>query len=100
MPRPLAISTSVSWKPKRNKSDAVIKTKSVFSPIDKRGHGFRILVTRIRSRGQPKSRYDEWMASLVSTEELLESFRRGDENWSTFARQYRRELFDSSIAFD
>ncbi len=77
----------------------MIKTKSVHSAID-REDGLRILVTRYRGRGMPKSRYHEWMASLGPSETLLKSFRGGNVTWAEFARRYRRELFDSSIAFD
>ena len=78
----------------------MIKTKSVYAAIDRRDDGLRILVTRIRGRGLPKSRYHEWMANLAPSERLLSTYRRGDVSWSAFARLYRQELFASSMGFD
>jgi uncharacterized protein YeaO (DUF488 family) len=75
----------------------MIKTKSVYTPIDRKKDGLRILVTRIRGRGLKKSRYHEWMANLGPSEKLLKG---GADNWAEFRRRYRRELFGSSIAFD
>jgi uncharacterized protein YeaO (DUF488 family) len=78
----------------------MIKTKSVHSAIHHQEDGLRILATRYRGRGMLKSRYDEWMASLGPSEQLLKSFRVGDVTWLEFRRRYRRELFDSSSDFD
>ena len=73
----------------------VIKTKSVYSRIDSRKDGLRILATRIRGRGLPKSRYHVWMANLGPSEKLLSLFRFGKISWADFARRYRHELYDS-----
>lgn len=70
----------------------MIKTKSVYSPIEPSKDGLRILVTRIRGRGLPKSRYHVWMANLGPSEELLRAFQRGRATWSQFVRRYRVEL--------
>jgi uncharacterized protein YeaO (DUF488 family) len=78
----------------------MIKTKSVYSPIDRKKDGLRILVTRIRGRGLRKSRYDEWMANLAPSERLLLQYRSTSLSWAGFRRRYRRELFDSSVVFD
>jgi uncharacterized protein YeaO (DUF488 family) len=50
----------------------MIRTKSVYSPIDHKKDGLRILVTRIRGRCLKKSRYHEWMANLGPSEKLLD----------------------------
>jgi uncharacterized protein YeaO (DUF488 family) len=76
----------------------MIKTKSVYSPIES-GDGLRILATRIRGRGLPKSRYDVWMANLGPSERLLSAMRANRMTWQEFARAYRAELADSA-AFD
>jgi uncharacterized protein YeaO (DUF488 family) len=76
----------------------MIKTKSVYSPIDS-ADGIRILATRIRGRGLPKSRYDAWMANLGPSDRLLHAARSDKISWSEFARAYRSELADSA-AFD
>ena len=66
----------------------MIKTKSVWEPINRKKDGIRILATRYRGRGMPKTRYDIWMASLAPSEKLLRSF----SSWGQFTRQYRKEL--------
>lgn len=72
----------------------MIKTKSVFSPIEKKKDGLRILATRIRGRGLRKSRYDVWMACLGPSEELLKQFRNNRITWSEFQKKYRGELYE------
>jgi len=55
----------------------MIRTKSVYSPIERPRDGLRILVTRFRGRGLPKSRYDMWMPNLAPSEQLLRNFKSG-----------------------
>ena len=71
----------------------MLKTKSVWSPIDSKADGLRILATRFRGRGMPTSRYDVWMPSLGPSERLLQAFLAGRLSWAGFASAYRRELF-------
>jgi len=78
----------------------MIRTKSVYSPIDRKKDGLRILATRIRGRGLKKSRYHEWMANLAPSERLLYLIRFDKITWADFGRRYRRELFGSSVGFD
>jgi uncharacterized protein YeaO (DUF488 family) len=70
----------------------MIKTKSVYSPIDRREDGLRILATRIRGRGLPTDRYDVWMANLGPSEQLLRDVQSGAITWAEFSRRYRNEL--------
>ncbi len=70
----------------------MIKTKSVSSPIERQKDGLRILATRIRGRGLPKSRYDVWMANLGPSEKLLSDGQRGRITWREFTRRYLEEL--------
>src|SRR5437667_2173013 len=72
----------------------MIKTKSVFSPIEPSKDGLRILATRFRGRGMPTSRYDVWMANLGPSEGLLRSFQTGKITWAEFGRRYQKELFE------
>src|SRR5262245_6387709 len=72
----------------------VIRTKSVFSPIEPRADGLRILATRFRGRGMATSRYDVWMANLGPSETLLRDVLAGRIGWDEFGRRYRRELFE------
>lgn len=68
----------------------MIKTKSVYSPIDYDKDGLRILATRFRGRGLRASRYDVWMANLAPSERLL----RSGVGWSEFSKRYRKELLE------
>ena len=72
----------------------MIKTKCVFSPIERRKDGLRILATRFRGRGMPTSRCDVWMANLGPSETLLRAMLAGIISWSEFGRRYRKELFE------
>jgi uncharacterized protein YeaO (DUF488 family) len=67
--------------------------KSVYSPIDGRKDGLRILATRFRGRGMPTSRYDVWMPSLGPSEQLLRAVQDGAVSWTQFARRFTEELF-------
>jgi len=72
----------------------MIRTKSVFSPIEPSKDGLRILATRFRGRGMPTSRYHVWMANLGPSEALLRDAQIGKISWTEFRRRYRRELFE------
>jgi uncharacterized protein YeaO (DUF488 family) len=72
----------------------MIRTKSVYSPIERRRDGLRVLVTRFRGRGLPKNRCDIWMANLGPSEQLLKEFLSGELTWSQFGRRYRAELME------
>jgi uncharacterized protein YeaO (DUF488 family) len=71
----------------------MVRTKSVWSPIDRKSDGIRILATRFRGRGMSTSRYDVWMPSLAPSERLLRNGQAGRITWARFLRDYRRELF-------
>jgi uncharacterized protein YeaO (DUF488 family) len=70
----------------------MIKTKSVYSPIDRKGDGLRILCTRVRGRGLRSTRYDVWMANLGPSEALLTDGQSEKIGWGEFSRRYRKEL--------
>jgi uncharacterized protein YeaO (DUF488 family) len=74
----------------------MITTKSVHSPIDKKRDGFRVLVSRFRGRGLPKSAYDAWVPSLGPSEKLLRSFLGGKLTWAAFQKEYKAELLSES----
>jgi uncharacterized protein YeaO (DUF488 family) len=71
----------------------MIKTKSVYSPIDRKKDGLRLLVTRFRGRGLRKTRYDVWMPSLGPSEQLLQKFSEGKITWTAFRPEYKAEIF-------
>jgi len=62
-----------------------IKTKSVYSPINRKSDGLRILATRVRGRGLQASRYDVWMANLAPSEALLNAGREELITWGSSA---------------
>ena len=70
----------------------MLRTKSVWSPVERRRDGLRILATRFRGRGLPASRYDVWMPSLGPSERLLRAVQSGKLTWPAFLREYRREI--------
>ena len=70
----------------------MIRTKSVYSPIDRKKDGLRILATRFRGRGLPGNRYDVWMANLAPSETLLNAVFKNLISWAEFGRRYRNEL--------
>lgn len=81
-------------RPGIRKGNLMIRTKSVHEAIEPRKDGLRILVTRIRGRGLPSSRYDVWMANLGPSEALLRAVQSGRITWAEFRRRYSEELFE------
>jgi uncharacterized protein YeaO (DUF488 family) len=73
-----------------------IRTKSVWTPMDRKGDGLRVLVTRYIPRACPGTRYSVWMANLGPSERLLKSYQAGRIEWADFAQRYESELFESS----
>jgi uncharacterized protein YeaO (DUF488 family) len=71
----------------------MLKTKSVYSPIEPNKDGLRILATRYRGRGMKSSRYHVWMANLGPSEELVRDALAGKITRAAFAAAYRQELF-------
>jgi uncharacterized protein YeaO (DUF488 family) len=71
----------------------MVRSKSVWSPIDREKDGLRILATRFRGRRMPTTRYDVWMPSLAPSERLLRNGQAERITWAQFLREYRRELF-------
>jgi uncharacterized protein YeaO (DUF488 family) len=65
-----------------------------------RGEGLRLGTVRHPPRGVPKDQhasrdfYDVWMPELAPSAELLKRGQTADSDraWSTFAKQYRREM--------
>jgi len=66
-----------------------LRVKSVYSPINSRRDGLRILATRFRGRGMTTDRYDVWMPSLGPSEKLLRAFLSGTISWAEFTRAFR-----------
>jgi uncharacterized protein YeaO (DUF488 family) len=75
----------------------MLRTKSVYSPIEPKEDGLRILVTRFRGRGMRSSRYHVWMANLGPSERLLRDARAEKITQAQFAAAYRKELFVDGV---
>jgi uncharacterized protein YeaO (DUF488 family) len=72
----------------------MIKTKSVFTPVERSQDGLRILASRFRGRGMSASLYHVWMANLGPSEALLRDFLARKITWAEFSRRYKKELFE------
>ena len=70
----------------------MLKTKSVYSPVAE-NDGLRILATRFRGRGMSSTLYDVWTPALGPSEQLLRAVQAGKVTWSTFTRDFKKELF-------
>ena len=70
----------------------MLKTKSVYSKAAEHD-GLRILATRFRGRGMSSNLYDVWMPSLGPSEQLLKAVLAGEITWTTFTRDFKKELF-------
>ena len=70
----------------------MLKTKSVYSPIEPKKDGLRILATRFRGRGMPTSRYHVWMANLGPSEKLLRDALNEKISQAAFVAEYRKEM--------
>jgi len=70
----------------------MLKTKSVHSPIEPADE-LRILTSRFRGRGLPRTAYDVWMPNLGPSEAALTRWKAGDIAWKDYARAYTDELF-------
>src|SRR5665213_1435133 len=71
----------------------MLRTKSVWSPINRRTDGLRILVARFRGRVLPASRYDAWMPNLCPSERILSAGQNHRISWAQYSKLYREELF-------
>jgi len=70
----------------------MLLTKSVHSPTEP-GDGLRILTSRFRGRGLPRTAYDVWMPNLGPSEASLKRWKAGGITWKDYARAYTAELF-------
>ena len=93
--QPDGASSSPSLRYIATRKENYDKTKCVYSPIEPRKDGLRILATRFRGRGLSPSRYDLWMANVGPSQKLLRDFLAYKIDWGTFNRSHRKELLAS-----
>lgn len=72
----------------------MIQIKSVWTDIEPRKDGLRLLATRKHGQGLSRDHYDVWMPNLAPSHELLDDYWEKRITWSVFRRRYRAELFE------
>ena len=73
-----------------------LKTKSVWTSLNARQDGLRILATRVHGILVPKTRYDAWMPNLAPSERLLGDLLAEKISWTQFVHGYKAELLGDS----
>jgi uncharacterized protein YeaO (DUF488 family) len=71
----------------------MIKTKSVYDPIDLKSDGFRVLVMRKwpRGIGYKKHAIHKWSKELGPSRELLDKWNSNEITWEDYVKQYCSE---------
>lgn len=77
----------------------MIKTKSVYDPVDLESDGFRVLVMRKwpRGIGYKKHTIHKWIKEVGPSRELLRRWNSSEITWEDYVKQYCAEQ-TSSIA--
>ena len=70
----------------------VVKTKSIYEPLEVIDDGVRVLVTRYYPRGIRKDKFDCWVRELSPSASLLRNYRSGKYNWKDFRLAFISEL--------
>lgn len=70
----------------------VVKTKSIYEPLEVIEDGVRLLITRYYPRGIKKDKFDCWVRELSPSASLLRNYRLGDYNWEEFKRAFISEM--------
>jgi uncharacterized protein YeaO (DUF488 family) len=70
----------------------VVKTKSIYEPLEVIDDGVRILITRYYPRGIKKDKFDCWVRELSPSASLLKNYRLGKYNWKDFKLAFISEL--------
>jgi uncharacterized protein YeaO (DUF488 family) len=73
-----------------------IRTKCVWTPMNRERDGLRILVTRYIPRACRGTRFNVWMPNLGPSERLLKGYQAGRIDWDEFSRRYEDELFQEA----
>ena len=78
----------------------MIKTKSVYDPIDLKSDGFRVLVMRKwpRGIGYKKHAIHKWSKELGPSRELLDKWNSNEITWEDYVKQYCSEQSSSTAA--
>ena len=70
----------------------VVKTKSIYEPLEVIDDGVRVLITRYYPRGIKKDKFDCWVRELSPSASLLRNYRSGKYNWKDFKLAFISEL--------
>jgi uncharacterized protein YeaO (DUF488 family) len=78
----------------------LIKTKSVYDPVDLESDGFRILIMRKwpRGIGYMKHSIHKWSKELGPSRQLLDKWNRNEIAWGDYVTQYSAEQTCSVVA--
>ena len=78
----------------------MIKTKSVYDPVDLESDGFRILIMRKwpRGIGYKKHSIHKWSKELGPSRQLLDKWNRNEIAWGDYVTQYSAEQLWSVAA--
>jgi uncharacterized protein YeaO (DUF488 family) len=78
----------------------LIKTKSVYDPVDLESDGFRILIMRKwpRGIGYKKHSIHKWSKELGPSRQLLDKWNRNEIAWGDYVTQYSAEQLWSVAA--
>jgi uncharacterized protein YeaO (DUF488 family) len=78
----------------------LIKTKSVYDPVDLESDGFRILIMRKwpRGIGYKKHSIHKWSKELGPSRQLLDKWNRNEIAWGDYVMQYSAEQICSVVA--
>ncbi len=71
----------------------MIKTKSVYDPVDPESDGYRILIMRKwpRGIGYKKHSIHKWSKELGPSRQLLDKWNRNKIVWGDYVKQYSAE---------
>ena len=78
----------------------MIKTKSVYDPVDLESDGFRILIMRKwpRGIGYMKHSIHKWSKELGPSRQLLDKWNKNEIAWGDYVTKYSAEQTCSVVA--
>lgn len=79
----------------------MIKTKRIYEPVNA-NDGYRILVDRLWPRGisKEKAQIDRWVREIAPSTELRKWFAHQPERFSTFQKEYKKEIENDPIRLE
>ena len=78
----------------------MIKTKSIYKPVEEEEDGLRVLITRWYPRGVKREKYDIWMRELAPSAELLKKYKNSEIKWTDFSKNLLSELRNNADSIE